>query len=161
MHPRLVGVGMQASCVGVKCRSRSIGRPSLPRTDSSSDRLTEPSSGQPMPRSHRPKAMSGSSGSISVRSQVQPASGVKSFTTGRKSGSDSSSIWNCSRTRPFLSSRSRISAVKSFMVVFPFAWGFLKTRKRRPGGEATGSPKNSVRFGRVTKGNPQTKESLD
>lgn len=37
-----------------------------------------------MPRSQRPKARSWSSGSISVSSQVAPASGVKSFTTGRK-----------------------------------------------------------------------------
>ncbi len=54
-----------------KCRSRSTGRPSCPRNEASSAKLTEPSSGNPIPRSQRPKAISGSSGSISVRSQVQ------------------------------------------------------------------------------------------
>jgi hypothetical protein len=42
-------------------------------------RLTLTSAGHPIPRSQSPKATDGSSGSISVSSQVAPASGVKSL----------------------------------------------------------------------------------
>jgi hypothetical protein len=50
-----------------------------------------------------------------------------------------------------------MSAVKSFMVVFPFAWGFLKTRKGRPGGKATVSPKILFVSGGSREGNPKRK----
>ena len=68
--------------VALNRRSRSMGSPSCPRTAESSFKLTLPSSGEPNPRSQSPKAQSGSSGRMSVNSQVAAQSGVKSFTTG-------------------------------------------------------------------------------
>jgi hypothetical protein len=78
--------GVNRKRIVPQCRSRSTGNPRRPRSPSISDRLTLPISGKPMPRSHRPNAISGASGSISVRSQVHATSGVNSFTTGRWSG---------------------------------------------------------------------------
>ena len=57
----------------------------LALTAAISDSRTLPSSGKPMPRSQRPKAISGSSGSSSLKSQVAPPHGQNSLTTGWKS----------------------------------------------------------------------------
>jgi hypothetical protein len=76
-----------------KCRSRSTGRPSGPRSLRMSRMLMKLSSGHPMPRSARPKAISSSPSS--VMSQVHCASGVKSLTTGTKS---MSGCWLSRRT---------------------------------------------------------------
>ncbi len=67
-------------------RSRSIDRPKGSRSDRSSARLNEPSSGHPKPRSASPNSVSPSSSS-SVASQVPAPAGLKSFTTGTGSGS--------------------------------------------------------------------------
>jgi hypothetical protein len=60
----------------VKCRSRSTDNPKHPLSVAIPARLTFPISGNPAPRSHRPKAISGSSGSISVSNHVALASGA-------------------------------------------------------------------------------------
>lgn len=54
-----------------KWRSISMSSPNRVRQAASSDRLTWPSSGEPSPGSQSPNARSGSSGSISVSSQVR------------------------------------------------------------------------------------------
>src|SRR6056297_1645413 len=89
-------------------------RPIGPRTDSSSLIETLPSSGYP--RSHRPKAMSGHSGSSSVNSQVPSPAGLKSFTTGSKSiSSGVPRTGSC--LRPLAISRSYWALVSSFIVL--------------------------------------------
>ena len=79
----------------------------------SSDRRTLPNSGQPKPRSHRPKAMSGSSGSSSDSSHVAAPHGQNSFTTGQKSRVLPSSSMRSVFSRPFFNRRARWSSVSS------------------------------------------------
>src|SRR3546814_7996239 len=71
----------------VNPRSRSMPRPSGNRTDASSVRLNEPSSGQPKPRSARPNKVSPSSPS-SVASHVAAPIGLKNLAMGTKSRSE-------------------------------------------------------------------------
>ena len=92
-------------------RSRSIGNPKAQRTLFSSDRLTDPSSGNPTQRSHSPKAISGLSGSISDNSHVPDPSGVNSFMTGNVS-----LISSCCAKRPFFSILSCCSLVINFLM---------------------------------------------
>jgi hypothetical protein len=68
-----------------KPRSRSMPRPKSSRTAPSSDRLNEPSSGQPKPRSAKPNNVSPSSPN-SVASHVAAPTGLKNLAMGTKIG---------------------------------------------------------------------------
>ena len=74
MRPRREASAALAESVlpALKFRSRSTGRSSLPRRARSSVMMTAPSSGKPMPRSQRPKAISGFSGSIRSGARCRP-----------------------------------------------------------------------------------------
>src|SRR3546814_5831246 len=80
----------------VNPRSRSMPRPSGNRTDASSVRLNEPSSGQPKPRSARPNKVSPSSPS-SVASHVAAPIGLKNLAMGTRSEEHTSELQSLMR----------------------------------------------------------------